>query len=142
MDNRIKYKNNLNMYIVIIGIFLITIFIVIKEKKDDNTNNTNNTVVTSENAEKKYVIEDFENYSFKNVEIIIENGVSYINIDIINTKNQRISEREVVIYLYGKNTKTQLQYTIPDLNANSSYNMKLNVIEDLSDIQSIKIMTK
>lgn len=143
-----KEKKSKVWYFMIIIIFLAVIIFVLS--KDDFHKNVNNTNIENkqqhlidnviEVIEEKYIIKDFEHFSFQNAQIRIENNISYISIDVKNKSKEKSSTKNIIIHLYSKTEEMQLAYTLPEIEANSSYSMKLNVIADLSDIELIEIM--
>ena len=141
-DNEGKGKTK---YLLIIVFFcLITIMIIFKDDMFKTINKisgeeSKQTLQINEVIEEKYVIEDFENFSFQNAKIKTENNISYITIDVINNSNEKSISRKIMIKLSGKNKEMQLAYNLPEIEANLSYEMQLSVITDLSDIELIEI---
>jgi len=143
-----KEKKSKVWYLAIIIMFLtVLIFILLKDNLPKNINNAtivNQQQILNDNVieviEEKYVIEDFENFSFQNAEIKTENNISYINIEVKNKSDEKSYQKEIIIHLYSETEEMQLAYTLPEIEANSSYTMQLNVIADLSDIELIEIM--
>lgn len=135
---------------IILFIIIIMIPIILEEKIVQNHNEKtthNNELVkeiqeelqTNTVLEKEYDIKDFQNYSFSNAQIKIENNISYINIDAKNNNSEKSQKQNVKIVLSGGTKKVVLEYVLPEIEANEIYNMKLNVINDLSNIEQIEI---
>lgn len=148
MAKRMKENKNKGKWkVFLIVIAIITIITVIfclnkdilpKKMKQENELNKEK-VQYKQVVEEKYVIKDYENFSFHNAEIKTENNISYINIEVKNNNLEKSLKKEIIIHLYCKNKQMQMAYTIPEIEAGSNYKMQLNVMTDLSDIESIEI---
>lgn len=140
-ENKGKWK----VLLIVIAIITATAIIISLNKdilpetiKQENELNKE-IVQQAQVVEEKYVIKDYENFSFHNAEIKTENNISYINIEVKNNDIEKSIKKEIIIHLYCKNKQMQMAYTIPEIEAKSNYKMQLNVMADLSDIESIEI---
>lgn len=139
----IEGKGKTKFLLIIVVFCLITIMIIFK----DDIFKTINKISGEESGQtlqineviEEYIIEDFENFSFRNAKIKTENNISYITIDVINNSTEKSISRKIIIKLSGQNKEMQLAYTLPEIEANLSYEMQLSVIADLSDIELIEI---
>lgn len=137
-------KSKAKIFAIIIVFILIIITIIFKEDIFKTINKisgeeSGQTLQINEVIEEEYIIEDFENFSFRNAKIKTENNISYITIDVINNSNEKSISRKIIIKLSGENKEMQLAYTLPEIEANLSYEMQLSVVADLSDIELIEI---
>ncbi len=92
-----------------------------------------------EELEKKYEIDNLENYTFENAKIKVENNVSYVNIDVKNNGNTKTAERKVTLIFTSADRQMRTTYTIPEIEQNDYYTISFNIISNLSDIDKIEI---
>lgn len=137
-------KSKIKFFIIPIVFLLILIIIILKDiilqNNDKSTiEETKKVLQNNEIIKEKYVIEDLENFSFQNAEIKTENNISYINIDVKNSSEEKSKERKIIIKLSSETKQMEMTYTLPEIEANSIYKMQLSVIANFADVELIEI---
>ena len=137
-------KSKMKFFVIPIVFVSIIIILILKESVLQNNNKsvveeTEKVLQNNEIIEEKYVIEDFENFSFQNAEIKTENNISYINIDVKNKSEEKSKKRKIIIKLSSETKQIEMAYTLPEIEGNKIYKMQLSVISNLTDVEVIEI---
>lgn len=121
--------------LISISMFFITKRYILKEEG----NRTNNHKEVQPKIEKEYTIADFENYSFENAKIVTENEISHIDIVVKNNQNETTPRRPITILFSNETKQMKMTYALPEIEANQSYHLALNIVSSLADIEKIEI---
>lgn len=135
---KVKEKHKSRLWLkflicIIVAFIIVMVGYLVVEKIKNNSN--------SEMTEKEeyYKIEDIGNIKFENVSIAIKDKMSYINIDLVNGENQKISGQEINVKVIKEGKKVEYLYKIPDIEPGQTYNINLMTTGDLTNAEEIKV---
>lgn len=118
--------------IILLAIISIIYFLIQKFREDTK-------VLENGNVQQYYEIENIGDVEFKNVCIETKNGMTYLNIDLVNNLDKSIARQEIIVQVKKDEEIIDFTYTIPDIEKNTTYMIQLMTTGDLTNTQDIEI---
>lgn len=101
--------------------------------------NKNIKVLENGNIQQYYEIQNIGNIEFENVYTETRDSITYLNIDLVNNQDKSIARQEITIEVEKDKEVSNFDYTIPDIEKNTTYTIRLMTTGDLSNIEQIEI---